>query len=80
MLADDDLAVLAADPKSDWRLFDLGTFRARKRISEEEAEQLLRKLKDYVNLSYDGEPAIAARIEVAHSVLNRWLRRKSQTD
>ena len=48
-------------------------FRSRKRISNEERVKLIRRLKDYVNLSYDSETTIAAQIGVDEGSLNGWL-------
>jgi hypothetical protein len=48
-------------------------FRSRKRIPPEEASKLIRRLKEYVNLSYDSEAAIAKQIGVDEGSLNGWL-------
>jgi transcriptional regulator with XRE-family HTH domain len=48
-------------------------FRGRKRIRREEALKLIRRLKEYVNLSYDSETTIAKQIGVDEGALNGWL-------
>ena len=48
-------------------------FRSRKPISKEERVRLMRRLKEYVNLSYDSEAAIAAQIGADEGALNGWL-------
>jgi transcriptional regulator with XRE-family HTH domain len=48
--------------------------RSRKGISKEERARLLRRLREYVNLSYDSEATIAARMGVGKGVLSAWLR------
>jgi hypothetical protein len=48
-------------------------FRSRKRISKEEWVRLIRRLKEYVNLSYDSEARIAAQIGADEGALNGWL-------
>jgi transcriptional regulator with XRE-family HTH domain len=48
-------------------------FRSRNRISKEERVRLIRRLKEYVNLSYDSEATIAAEIGADEGTLNRWL-------
>jgi hypothetical protein len=53
-------------------------FRSRKRIPGEEAAKLIRRLKDYVNLSYDSEARIAAEMGVSWDALSGWLRGKTK--
>jgi transcriptional regulator with XRE-family HTH domain len=48
-------------------------FWSRKPISKEERVRLMRRLKEYVNLSYDSEAAIAAQIGADEGALNGWL-------
>jgi hypothetical protein len=48
-------------------------FRSRNRISKEERVRLIRRLKEYVNLSYDSEATIAAQIGADEGALNGWL-------
>ena len=48
-------------------------FRNRKRMSKEERVRLVRRLKEYVNLSYDSEATIATQIGVDEGALNGWL-------
>jgi hypothetical protein len=48
-------------------------FWSRKPISKEERVRLIRRLKEYVNLSYDSEAAIAAQIGAGEGALNGWL-------
>ena len=48
-------------------------FRSRKPISKEERVRLMRRLKEYVNLSYDSEAAIAAQIRAGEGALSGWL-------
>jgi hypothetical protein len=48
-------------------------FWSRKQISKEESVRLIRRLKEYVNVSYDSETTIAAQIEVNEGSLNCWL-------
>jgi transcriptional regulator with XRE-family HTH domain len=48
-------------------------FRSRKSISHDEVSKLIRRLKEHVNLSYDGEPTIAKQIGVNEGALNGWL-------
>jgi hypothetical protein len=48
-------------------------FWSRKPISKEECVRLIRRLKEYVNLSYDSEAKIAAQIGVDEGALNGWL-------
>ena len=53
-------------------------YRSRKRISKEERARLIRRLREYVNLSYDSEATIAAQIGVSWDALSGWLRGKSR--
>lgn len=39
-------------------------FRNRKRISREEQARLIRRLKEYVNLSYESEATVTAKVGV----------------
>jgi hypothetical protein len=48
-------------------------FWSRKPISKEERVRLIRRLKEYVNLSYDSEATIAAQIGADEGALNGWL-------
>ena len=48
-------------------------FRSRKHISLDETSKLIRRLKEHVNLSYDGETTIAKQIGVNEGALNGWL-------
>jgi hypothetical protein len=48
-------------------------FQSRQRIPREEAAKLIRRLKEYVNLSYDSEATIAAQIGADEGALNGWL-------
>jgi hypothetical protein len=48
-------------------------FRSRKGISPQESEELIRSLKDHVNLSYESEATIAAEIGVGEDQRNGWL-------
>jgi hypothetical protein len=48
-------------------------FWSRRPISKEERVRLIRRLKEYVNLSYDSEATIAARIGAGEGPLNGWL-------
>jgi hypothetical protein len=48
-------------------------FRSQKQISKEERVRLIRRLKEYVNLSYDSEATIAAQIGADEGALNGWL-------
>jgi hypothetical protein len=48
-------------------------FLRRKRISNNERVRLVRRLKEYVNLSYDSEATIAAKIGPDAGALNGWL-------
>ena len=47
--------------------------RSRKRIPKEERVSLIRRLKEYVNLSYDSEATIAVQIGADEGALNEWL-------
>jgi transcriptional regulator with XRE-family HTH domain len=51
-------------------------FRRRDRISREEVAKIIQSLKDYVNLSFDSEATIAAKIGVSPDTLNGSLRGK----
>jgi transcriptional regulator with XRE-family HTH domain len=53
-------------------------FRSRRRISKEERVSLIRRLKEYVNLSYESEATIAADMGVSWDALSGWLRGKSE--
>jgi RecA-family ATPase len=46
-------------------------------MSRQEAANLIRQLKDYVNLSYESEATIAKKIGVGEKALNGWLCGKS---
>ena len=48
-------------------------FWSRKPISEEERVRLMRRLKEYVNVSYDSEAKIAKQIGADEGALNAWL-------
>jgi hypothetical protein len=48
-------------------------FWSRRPISKEERVRLIRRLKEYVNLSYDSEAGIAAQIGAGEGALNGWL-------
>jgi hypothetical protein len=48
-------------------------FRSRRPITKEERVRLMRRLKEYVNLSYDSETTIAKEIGVDGGALNGWL-------
>ena len=48
-------------------------FLRRKRISNNERVRLVRRLKEYVNLSYDSEATIAAKMGADEGALNGWL-------
>jgi hypothetical protein len=48
-------------------------FRSRERISKEERLRIIRRLKEYVNLSYDSEATIAVQIGADEGALNGWL-------
>jgi hypothetical protein len=48
-------------------------FWSRKPISKEERVRLMRRLKEYVNLSYDSEATIAKQIGADEGALNGWL-------
>jgi hypothetical protein len=48
-------------------------FWSRKAISKEQRVRLMRRLKEYVNLSYDSEATIAKQIRVNEGALNAWL-------
>lgn len=48
-------------------------FRGPKRISKGECVRLIRRLKEYVNLSYGSEATIAAQIGADEGALNGWL-------
>jgi hypothetical protein len=48
-------------------------FWSRKPISKQERVRLMRRLKEYFNLSYDSEAAIAAQIGAGEGALNGWL-------
>lgn len=48
-------------------------FWSRKPIANEERVRLMRRLKEYVNLSYDSEAAIAPQIGAGEGALNGWL-------
>ena len=48
-------------------------FRSRNRFSKEERVRLIRRLKEYVNLSYDSQATIAAKIGADEGALNGWL-------
>src|ERR1700739_4442424 len=50
-----------------------GDFWSRKPISKEERVRLMRRLKEYVNLSYDSEAAIAAQIGAGEGARSGWL-------
>jgi hypothetical protein len=50
-----------------------GDFWSRKPISKEERVRLMRRLKEYVNLSYEGEATIAKQIGADEGALNGWL-------
>jgi hypothetical protein len=51
-------------------------FWSRSPISKEERVRLMRRLKEYVNLSYDSEPTIAKQIGADEGALNGWLAEK----
>jgi hypothetical protein len=51
--------------------------RSRKRISKEERMRLIRRLKEYVNLSYDSEAKIAKQIGADERSDERLARRQS---
>jgi hypothetical protein len=42
-------------------------------FSREESERLIRRLKEYVNVSYESETTIAKQIGVDGGALNGWL-------
>jgi hypothetical protein len=48
-------------------------FWSRRPISKEERVRLMRRLKEYVNLSYDSEATIAKQIGADEGALNGWL-------
>jgi hypothetical protein len=48
-------------------------FWSRRPISKDERVRLMRRLKEYVNLSYDSEATIAAQIGAGEGALNGWL-------
>jgi hypothetical protein len=48
-------------------------FWSRRPISKEERVRLIRRLKEYVNLSYDSEAAIAAQIGAGEGALSGWV-------
>jgi hypothetical protein len=48
-------------------------FRSRKRISCDEASNLIRRLKDHVNVSYESKMTIAKQIGLNGGALNGWL-------
>jgi hypothetical protein len=48
-------------------------FWSRRPISKEERVRLMRRLKEYVNLSYDSEATIAKQIGADEGTLNGWL-------
>ena len=48
-------------------------FWSRKPISKEQRMQLVRRLKEYVNLSYDSEATIAKQTGADEGALNGWL-------
>ena len=53
-------------------------FRGRQAGSTKEADQVLRKLKEYINLSYDTESVIASQLGVNDDTLARWLSGKAK--
>ena len=55
-------------------------FRRRERISRKEVAKIIQSLKDYVNLSYDSEATIAAKIGVSANTLNGVVARQNQTE
>ena len=48
-------------------------FRSRKRISKEDRVRLIRRLKEYANLSFESEATIAAQIGADEGAVNGWL-------
>jgi hypothetical protein len=48
-------------------------FWSRRPITKEERVRLMRRLKEYVNLSYDSEATIAKQIGADEGTLNGWL-------
>jgi transcriptional regulator with XRE-family HTH domain len=43
------------------------------RLSREEAAKVIRRLKEFANLSYESEATIAAKVGVSEYALNGWL-------
>jgi hypothetical protein len=48
-------------------------FWSRRPISKEERVRLMRRLKEYVNLSYDSEATIASQIGAGEGALGGWV-------